>query len=84
MAPKNLQAAGQQSREMTEEELMVRAARGVRRRWFKLTTLSAERGEEFRPVDLTPLVNKLLSAQRNSLAVLMSCHGQARPIPAAA
>ncbi len=63
---------------------MVRAARRVRRQWFKMATLSAERGEEFEPVDLTPVVEELARSQRHSLSLLVSCHAAARPLPAAA
>lgn len=81
---KQLHGGASASVDMERLRTMVRAARRVRRQWFKMATLSAERGEEFKPVDLAPVVDELARSQRHSLSLLASCHSAARPSMAAA
>ena len=59
---------------------MVRPALAIRRHWHRLTTLSAERGEEFIPIDLEAILSSLQLNQRQNLALLVACHQSARPV----
>ncbi|MCP3934354.1 MAG: hypothetical protein GY708_03170 [Actinomycetia bacterium] len=64
----------------SDTEYMVRTARRIRRGWHRLATLSYERGEEARPIDLVGTIGRLHTHQRQNLALLVACHSSARPV----
>ncbi len=64
----------------SDTEFMVRTARRIRRGWHRLATLSYERGEETRPIDIVGTVGRLHMHQRQNLALLAACHSSARPV----
>ena len=57
---------------------MVRAALHIRNRYRRLTTLTAERGEPWQPIDFDGFLAECSTSVRQSTALVADCHHRAR------
>ena len=56
---------------------MVQAALKLRTGWRRLSTLSAERGEPWRPIDVETFLVECATSGRQSMTLFADCHRSA-------